>query len=272
MTSVRAPLPANPTPEPFGHTVLIGYFPDLQVFAGFDFQRHRTFSEGSPSVQIDLPTLRQALQDGLAFDRKENNEIVIGVRPDQLVAYVRNASRLHQTGSDSRTFGLLIQAAASPSLPAAEVADLDDAISTLTEPREIIVQEVRRLARDANFRQKVLRAYGSRCAVTGIQLRLVDAAHILPVGAPGSVDTVRNGIALTPTYHRAFDSGLIYIDESYAMQLNSAKEDALRALGLIDGLDTFRATLGSRIFLPPDQGQWPTKHLIRLANRFRQIA
>ncbi|MGH2638294.1 MAG: HNH endonuclease, partial [Rhabdochlamydiaceae bacterium] len=25
--------------------------------------------------------------------------------------------------------------------------------------------------------------------------------------------TTRNGIALTPTYHRAFDAGLIYLDE-----------------------------------------------------------
>jgi putative restriction endonuclease len=55
-------------------------------------------------------------------------------------------------------------------------------------------------------------AYGNRCAVTRVQLRLVDAAHILPVGTTGSADHVRNGIALSPTYHRAFDAGLIYLD------------------------------------------------------------
>ena len=35
-------------------------------------------------------------------------------------------------------------------------------------------------------------AYDQRCAVTRIQLRLVDAAHILPVGAEGStIDTIK---------------------------------------------------------------------------------
>ena len=56
--------------------------------------------------------------------------------------------------------------------------------------------------------------------ITVAQLRkrnldLVDAAHILPVGAPESIDDIRNGIAIAPTYHRAYDNGLIYLDEDY---------------------------------------------------------
>jgi len=53
-----------------------------------------------------------------------------------------------------------------------------------------------------------------------MQLRLVDAAHILPVHTEETIDDVRNGIALSPTYHRAFDGGLIYLDENYAMRIN----------------------------------------------------
>jgi len=51
-------------------------------------------------------------------------------------------------------------------------------------------------------------------------LRLIEAAHILPVGAEGSTDLVTNGICLSPTYHRAFDRALIYLDESMKMQLS----------------------------------------------------
>src|SRR5881296_108688 len=58
MTSVRSPLPLNPD----GPTLLIGYEPSTGMFAGFDVGLHRTFTSGSPSVQIDIGSLRQALQ------------------------------------------------------------------------------------------------------------------------------------------------------------------------------------------------------------------
>ncbi len=103
-----------------------------------------------------------------------------------------------------------------------------------------------------------------------MQLRLVDAAHILPVGAPGSADHVRNGIALSPTYHRAFDAGLIYLDKRYRMRLNDGQLHLLERLNLAGGVDVFRAPLG-RIFLPPDPQQRPSTDFIRRANRLRQI-
>jgi putative restriction endonuclease len=105
-----------------------------------------------------------------------------------------------------------------------------------------------------------------------VQLRLIDAAHILPVGAPRSSDSVTNGLCLAPTYHRAFDAGLIYLDEECRMQLNPDRLATLQAANLAGGLSTFRARLGERIFLPPDPQQRPDPDFIRRANRFRQIA
>ena len=116
----------------------------------------------------------------------------------------------------------------------------------------------------------MLNGYGHRCAMTRIQLRLVDAAHILPVAAPGSADHIVNGIALSPTYHRAFDNGLIYLDEQYVMRSNPEKEQALAALQLDGGLEAFKASLG-RIHLPADPGQRPDPRFIRKANRYRRI-
>ncbi len=266
MTGVTSPLELNPA----GTTVLIGYDPNLRMLAGFDLSRHRTFTEGSPSVQIDITAVRQAQQDGIAFDRKTNDEIAIGIRPDQFMGYVRTVQRLHREGAEARVFQLLEQAAALPRLPEADSSRLDEELERLAQPRRAIVQEIRRLARAANFRHQVLHAYGARCSVTRVQLRLVDAAHILPVGAPGSVDHVRNGIALAPTYHRAFDSGLIYLDESFHMRINPAKVTALRAENLAEGIDSFTESLG-RIYLPPDRNQWPSQRLIRRANEFRRI-
>ena len=104
-----------------------------------------------------------------------------------------------------------------------------------------------------------------------MQLRLVDAAHILPAGAPQSSDHVRNGIALAPTYHRAFDNGLIYLDDERRMQINTRELHRFEQTNLHGGLETFRAPLGT-VFLPPDPAQRPAIEYIRRANRFRGIA
>jgi putative restriction endonuclease len=74
-----------------------------------------------------------------------------------------------------------------------------------------------RLFRDASFARQVKRAYGARCAMSGLELRNgggrpeVEAAHIVPVAADGP-DSVRNGIALSGTLHWMFDRGLLSVD------------------------------------------------------------
>ncbi len=180
------------------------------------------------------------------------------------IAYAMNAPLLHRYGRDANIRKLLDQAVVvDQPIPQQEVEDLPP-------ERQRVVAEVSRLSRDAKFKQKVLFAYGNRCAVTRVQLRLVDAAHILPVGAPGSSDAVNNGLSLSPTYHRAYDAGLIYLDEKFKMQINEPRLQILQALNLALGIDSFREPLGE-IFLPPDPRQRPSTELIRKANEFRQI-
>jgi putative restriction endonuclease len=258
MTSVTSPLQLGKD----GPTILIGYDSDRNLFAGFDLERHRVFTTGSPSVQIDIQELRKAEATGLSFHRKANDEIAIGIRPDMLLAYAMNAASLHRYGKDANVLRLLNRSL-HETPPAAEVGELS------TERRRII-SEVSRLSRDAGFRQRVLFAYGHRCAVTRMQLRLVEAAHILPVGAEGSADHVTNGIALSSTYHRAYDAGLIYLDEDLRMQINPGRLHILERLNLAGGVETFRNHLGS-IFLPPDPRQRPSPEFIRKANHLRRI-
>jgi putative restriction endonuclease len=260
MTGVTSPLEA-----PHGATpVLLGYEPDLNLFAGFDLERHHSFTTGSPSVQIDRPALQRAETEGLSFHRKSNEEIAVGIRPDMLMAYAMNARVLHRYGRDAHIRRLLDQAVQQESMSLREVA-------ALPAERRRVVTEVSRLSRDAQFRRRVIFAYGKRCAVTRIQLNLVDAAHILPAAAEGSSDHVQNGIALSPTYHRAFDAGLIYLDGQYRMRLNGGQAHLLQQLDLGGGIDAFRGPLG-QIFLPPDPQQHPAPEFIRRANQFRKIA
>ncbi|MBI5393861.1 MAG: HNH endonuclease [Verrucomicrobia bacterium] len=261
MTTVSSPLPLNPK----GYTVLLGYEPNLNMFGGFDLGRHRTFTTGSPSVQIDIRRINKAMEDGLAFDRKDNDEIAVGIRPDQLLNYIANAEELHRLGSSTAMCRLLTRASELSEISKQEMAQLPP-------ERQRIVSKVNRLSRAASFRRQVLTAYENRCAVTRMQLRLVEAAHILPVGAEGSTDDVRNGLGLSPTYHRAFDNGLIFLDEDFVMRVNPAKELQLVTLRRDGGLVDFKRCLGERILLPPDKQQWPDTKTIRRANEYRHIA
>jgi hypothetical protein len=62
------------------------------------------------------------------------------------------------------------------------------------------------------FRFDVLKRYGSKCAVCGIDNKyLVDAAHIIPVDDDDS-DDPRNGLILCKNHHAAFDRNLFKIN------------------------------------------------------------
>lgn len=81
---------------------------------------------------------------------------------------------------------------------------------------------------------------------------------------------MRNGIALSPTYHRAFDNGLIFLDGEMVMQLNVSAVDDLHLLGLDAGIDGFAAHLGE-INLPFTPELRPDPYFIRMANEYRGI-
>lgn len=106
-----------------------------------------------------------------------------------------------------------------------------------------------RILRDAVFRGRVLRAYGERCAVTG--LRLINgggraemaAAHIRPVQA-GGPDSLANGIALSGTAHWMFDRGLIGIDDDLAILVSRQANDPDAVRGVLN--PTGRAIVPSR--------------------------
>lgn len=260
LTSVTPPLPENPN----GPTLLLGYEPETGCFAGFDLSKHREFSIQSPSIQININALRNAVRDGFSFTRKGNDEIAIAFCPDNMLAYCLNSDSLHKDGANADVTKILSRVGRLEEVE-------DDEIESLSPERKRIVSIVARLTRDCNFRRKVTVAYDRMCCVTGMQMKLVDAAHILPVGAEGSIDEVKNGLCLSPTYHRAYDHGLIYLSEDFQMLINSSKRKELIELDQAKGIEVFELTLGREIYLPADRLQWPDPNLVRAANQFRKI-
>ena len=129
------------------------------------------------------------------------------------------------------------------------------------EGETIEAREELLILRSHFFRKAILEVYGKQCAVSGLkidpikQTLLIDACHIVPF-AQTAYDTIRNGIALSPTFHRAFDNGLIAIDDEYRLLVHPKLNDYNPAAGI-------RQYENKTIFLPKEERFYPS--LQRLA-------
>jgi len=72
------------------------------------------------------------------------------------------------------------------------------------------------------FRKMILASYNSKCCITGLPLeKLLVASHIIP-WAKDSKNRLnpQNGLCLNALHDKAFDAGLLTIDESYRVVLS----------------------------------------------------
>lgn len=87
-----------------------------------------------------------------------------------------------------------------------------------------------RIVRDRVFRSKILHAYDSTCAFTGLKFingggrAEAEAAHIRPVEHNGP-DIVNNGIALSGTVHWMFDRGLLSLTDELEILVSRGVND-----------------------------------------------
>lgn len=125
-----------------------------------------------------------------------------------------------------------------------------------------------RTVRDRVFRSKVLKAYGSRCALTGFKFingggrAEVEAAHIKSVGAKGP-DVVQNGLALSGTIHWMFDRGLVGVaDDRQILLSNHINDvDGVRKILNVDGRAIFPEQASERP--DPRYLQWHRKQCFK---------
>ncbi len=82
---------------------------------------------------------------------------------------------------------------------------------------------VRQRVNQGFFRKMVLESYHSRCCITGLAVpSLLNASHIVPWAArPEARTDPRNGLCLNALHDRAFDRGLITLDEASRVVVSS---------------------------------------------------
>jgi len=248
--------------QPDTKTLILGWWTEAAVFAGFDVRKHRAPLGWSPSFQIRKHSLELAAETGFAPSDKGNEEIAIAFRPDFFVQYVRDLEALHDFGQSSQDFAALEAVAQEP-----EVNTADFLLTS--QERRVAVSSVSRKLRDARFRKNVLIAYSYRCAFCGVQLNLTDAAHIVPVTHESSVDKTYNGLALCALHHRAYDQSLVTLWEDYTVRVNEAEETHLKVIARGAGMEAFRAGLFPSMLLPPAVSDRPHVEYVRLGNNIR---
>lgn len=159
-------------------------------------------------------------------------------------------------------FDRILKAGFAPNLSVEKIVDADvplglDETARAFE-RPIIELTVSRLFRDWAFKRSVRSAYENRCALTGLRLingggrPEVQAAHIMPVASKGP-DSVRNGLALSSTFHWLFDRGLVSVDNDHRILV--AEGLPMEVMGLLNS--------NRRINAPRDPLLCPHPHYLQ---------
>jgi hypothetical protein len=107
------------------------------------------------------------------------------------------------------------------------------------------------------FRNRLIEAYGGRCAITDCDaIDALQAAHINPYLGP-KTNHVTNGLLLRADIHTLFDRGLLAIDDERMTVILHPTLKAT-AYGYLDG---------TAIHPPAKAGQWPDKSALRHRRR-----
>lgn len=133
--------------------------------------------------------------------------------------------------------------------------------------RGYITASVRVRLHQRGFRERVLDAYRSQCALCRLKHReLLDAAHIIPDHEKDSLPIVKNGMALCKLHHAAFDQSILGIRPDYIVKIRPDIRDETDGPMLIHGLQKLH---NARIVIPKIKKLRPAPEL--LERRWRQF-
>lgn len=109
--------------------------------------------------------------------------------------------------------------------------------------------------RNWKFRAGVMHHYNYTCSISRMKidscLAMIEAAHIKPFHKFGD-NSWDNGLALSPTFHRAFDWGLISVDKHYKILVQKNLQENKGSLYALSSLK------GQKIFLPDEVEYYPS--------------
>lgn len=136
-------------------------------------------------------------------------------------------------------------------------------VAESSDPRRAYVTAtVRMRLHQRVFRERVLEAYRTQCALCRLRHKeLLDAAHILPDSAPEGEPVVSNGLALCKLHHAAFDSFILGVTPDYIVHVRQDILDEEDGPILQHGL---QALHGAKLLLPTSRALWPSQQALEM--------
>ena len=243
--------------------VVLGYYADKKVFTAWNpyLLKNRFNEKSTISVYSRFSVQNNASVNGIGLYIDNNNHHIISFKPQYLGLYLENIDSVHLLSE----IDLLKLAETSDDLNDGEDdgdIEIDGQKFNITHTHKV---------RDPKFRRIVYEAYKYRCAMCGIQLQLIEAAHIVPHGHEKGTDDISNGICLCALHHTAYDKSLIYFDKNLNVKINQEKLDYLNRIRMDSGFNKLEKLHFPKIELPENQILRPNINNIHLANTIRGI-
>nr|WP_239061638.1 HNH endonuclease [Ideonella livida] len=185
----------------------------------------RAFGPGAKTLHPEYPFWRLQ-HDGLWVVSASRHVALRSPRHDPTKAELRAAQAVGQLASDAlmaldgspERLDQAAQVLLDDNFPTTLHADIRAAVGL--DELDVADAARHRRRRDPHFRQAVLQAYGFRCAVCALDLRMgelslgLEAAHIQWHMAHGP-DSIDNGLALCAMHHKLFDLGALTVADGH---------------------------------------------------------
>jgi len=127
--------------------------------------------------------------------------------------------------------------------------------TSIEDARDIQFRAIVQRSGQSAFRNKLLKAYQGKCAISGTECtQTLEAAHIVPY-LGDETNHIQNGVLLRSDLHTLFDLDLLKITEDMKVRIDLSVKSAL-----------YRQHDGAGIFLPIDESDRPSPEAIRKRN------
>jgi putative restriction endonuclease len=248
--------------------LFVGFYPDGKVFTAWEPAYPFSLRAKNGSVYARLSHHDVALQLGGAVYRLKPKYLTrktstLSLPAEQLGFYLENCGTLHSAVDDDQLVAALD--ATSDALGSGK----SSARVKLGRTRKRVTVTRTAYARSPDFTRNVLAAYDYACCVCRKQLRLVQAAHIIPHSHDDSSDEVGNGLALCIEHHRLYDDGLLLIQPDGMIQISPDRVEHLENIGQDEGIKIVKKFDGKRIRMPADGANRPLDDLLARGVRIR---
>jgi len=244
--------------------IVLGYLADEKVFTAWNpfLMRDRFNKKSSISLYSRFSVQRQAKAEKISAYRDNNDQSVISFIPDYLGLYLENLNSIH----------LLLDLELKNLVEESDILNDQDSDGQFTTSKGVVHTITHsRQKRDPKFADKVYDAYSNKCAMCGISLKLIEAAHIIPHSHELGTDDIDNGISLCALHHTAYDKSLIYFNEDLDIIINENKIAFLEKVGLDSGFRKFEGLAFDKIQIPTNHTLRPNLANIKIANQSRGI-